>query len=114
LVPQEYPGVTAIGLFKIFYLHFNIRTFIIGIPAEPIYPAESVHLTDIDFSPKFRFRFVFSPNNRTHMGLENIYNAVFAFMGFILIHPFLLAVNFPDGFYKFPVSFFKQPGPAGF
>ncbi len=69
LVSKQYPGLAAIGLFEIFYLHFQIRTFIVGIPAEPVYPAESVHLTDIDFRSKFGFRFVFSPDNRTYMGL---------------------------------------------
>jgi len=114
LVAKEYPGIAAIGMFKIFYLHFQIRTFIVGIPAEPVYPAESVHLTDVDFRSKFGFRFVFSPDNRTHMGLENVHNAVLALMGSILIHQFLLAVNFPNGCHQFPVAFFQQFRPTGF
>tara|TARA_R110002050_G_scaffold300355_1_gene469347 strand:- start:654 stop:800 length:147 start_codon:yes stop_codon:yes gene_type:complete len=48
------------------------------------------------------------------MELEKVHNTVLALMVFILIHQFLLAVNFPDGFHQVSVAFFQQARPAGF
>ncbi len=72
-------------MFKILHLLFHACAPIIGILTEAVYPADPVHLADLDFCPEFRFCLVFFPDNRTNIGLEKVHNAVLALMGFVFI-----------------------------
>ena len=88
--------VATVSAFVILHMDYKVLAFTKGVPAQTVYPGNSINKTYAEFGSKLHIVSCLAADNRTNIGLRDVDYPVIATIRLVLVHLALLSIHMLD------------------